>query len=81
MPRNSHIKKRTILPDPVYNNLSVHTIINRILKSGKKTLAYKIVYDGFKDIEYTTGKNPNKYKKTRCHIKYSQVCSELFSKY
>nr|ALO20997.1 ribosomal protein S7 [Microglena monadina] len=58
MPRSYRVKKRTLLPDPVYNNVLVHAIINRILKSGKKTLAYKIVYDGFKNIEYTTGKNP-----------------------
>ena len=58
MPRCSRVKKRTLLADPVYNNVLVHTLINRILKSGKKTLAYKIVYNGFKNIEYTTGKNP-----------------------
>jgi small subunit ribosomal protein S7 len=58
MPRCSRVKKRTLLPDPIHKNVSVHIIINRLLKSGKKTIALSIVYDAFQEIEYTTGKNP-----------------------
>jgi ribosomal protein S7 len=38
MPRRPLTKKRTLLPDPIYNNISVHMLINRVLKSGKKFL-------------------------------------------
>jgi small subunit ribosomal protein S7 len=58
MPRRPKNKKRTLLPDPIYNNVSVHMLINRVLKSGKKTVAYRIVYNAFKEIEAITGKNP-----------------------
>ena len=58
MPRRPRNQKRTLLPDPIYNNISVHMLINRILKSGKKTVAYQIVYKSFKEIEALTGKSP-----------------------
>jgi hypothetical protein len=34
MPRRPLTKKRTLLPDPIYN-LSVHMLINRVLKVAK----------------------------------------------
>jgi small subunit ribosomal protein S7 len=58
MPRRPLNKKRTLLPDPVYNSVSVHMLVNRVLKSGKKALAYRIVYNALKEIAETTQKNP-----------------------
>ncbi|MGQ2964147.1 MAG: 30S ribosomal protein S7 [Agrobacterium sp.] len=58
MPRRPLNKKRILLPDPIYNNVSVHMLINRVLKSGKKSLAYRIVYNALKEIGESTGKNP-----------------------
>ncbi len=58
MPRRPLNKKRTLLPDPIYESVSVHMLINRVLKSGKKSVAFRIVYNAFKDIGETTGKNP-----------------------
>jgi len=58
MPRRPLTKKRTLLPDPIYNNLSVHMLINRVLKSGKKSVAFRVVYNALKEIGDTTGKNP-----------------------
>lgn len=58
MPRRPLTKKRTLLPDPIYNNLSVHMLINRVLKSGKKSVAYRIVYNALKEVGDSTGKNP-----------------------
>ena len=58
MPRRPISKKRTLLPDPVYNSVSVHMLVNRVLKSGKKSLAYRIVYTALKDIGDVTKKNP-----------------------
>jgi len=58
MPRRPINKKRILLPDPIYNSITVHMLINRVLKSGKKSIAYRIVYNALKDIGETTGKNP-----------------------
>nr|YP_009492333.1 ribosomal protein S7 [Stauridium tetras]AWI68988.1 ribosomal protein S7 [Stauridium tetras] len=58
MPRRPIKKKRILLPDPIYNSISVHMLVNRVMKSGKKSLAYKIVYTTLKEIGETTQKNP-----------------------
>jgi small subunit ribosomal protein S7 len=58
MPRRPLNKKRILLPDPIYNSVSVHMLINRVLKSGKKSVAYRIVYNALKDIGETLGKSP-----------------------
>ena len=58
MPRRPIQQKRTLVPDPIYNSISVHMFVNRVMKNGKKSLAYKIVYNTFKNIGETTGKNP-----------------------
>nr|WGT92502.1 ribosomal protein S7 [Basichlamys sacculifera] len=58
MPRRPINKKRTLLPDPVYNSVSVHMLVNRVLKSGKKSVAYRIVYNALKEVGDVTKKNP-----------------------
>jgi small subunit ribosomal protein S7 len=58
MPRRPLNKKRILLADPIYGSVSVHMLINRVLKSGKKSVAYRIVYNALKDIGESTGKNP-----------------------
>lgn len=58
MPRRPLNKKRILLPDPVYSSISVHMLINRVLKSGKKSVAFRIVYSALKEIGDNTGKNP-----------------------
>lgn len=58
MPRRPLKKKRTLLPDPVYNSLSVHMLVNRVMKSGKKSVAYRIVYTVLRDIGESTQKDP-----------------------
>ena len=58
MPRRPINKKRTLLPDPVYNSVSIHMLVNRVLKSGKKSVAYRIVYNALKEIGDVTKKNP-----------------------
>ena len=46
------------MPDPIYNSISVHMLINRVLKSGKKSVAFRVVYNALKEIGDSTGKNP-----------------------
>lgn len=58
MPRRKLNKKRVILPDPVYNNVTVHMLINRVLKNGKKSLASTIVYETLNKLKVSTDKNP-----------------------
>lgn len=58
MPRRPLKKKRVLLPDPVYNSLSVNMLVNRVMKSGKKSVAYRIVYNTLKEIGDATQKNP-----------------------
>ena len=60
MPRRRTPKKRTLTPDPVYNSRLVHTIVNHLMKEGKKSLAYKIFYDAMEEIKNTTQQDPVK---------------------
>jgi len=52
------IKKHQIIPDPVYNNVTVAKFINHIMRRGKKTIARKIVYQAFDIIKERTKKEP-----------------------
>ena len=58
MSRKGNFKKRLLLPDPIYNSISVHMLVNRVLKNGKKSLAYKIVYSVLRNISDNTNQNP-----------------------
>ena len=42
--RRRRPEKRTILPDPIFNDLVVAKFINYIMKQGKKSIAEKIFY-------------------------------------
>lgn len=52
--RKARAKKRPLLPDPRFNDQMVTRFVNTIMKSGKKTLAYKIFYDSIDRISETT---------------------------
>ena len=57
MPRRNRPEPRILTPDPRYNSVLVTRLINKIMKSGKKTIAEKIVYNAFENVEKNTGKN------------------------
>lgn len=44
MPRRREIEKREILPDPVYQSITLAKFTNQVMRSGKKSIAEKIVY-------------------------------------
>ena len=44
MPRKGPAQKRVIQPDPIYQNPLVTQLINKILMSGKKSVAERAVY-------------------------------------
>ena len=58
MSRRNISKKRFPQPDSVYNSYLVSLLITRILKSGKKTIAKKIVYEAFEIIKQKTNEDP-----------------------
>jgi small subunit ribosomal protein S7 len=58
MSRRNIAKKRFPLPDPLYNSFLVSLLIARILKSGKKNLAQKIVEETFEIIQQRTNMPP-----------------------
>ena len=45
MSRINRYKTKFISPDPVYNNQLLHRIVNQLMKNGKKSLAYKMLYE------------------------------------
>ncbi|CAK7329888.1 unnamed protein product [Dovyalis caffra] len=50
--------KKSPTSDPVYQNRLVNMFVNRILKRGKKSLAYQIIYRALKKIQQKTESNP-----------------------
>lgn len=58
MSRRTIRKKRPVPPDPVYNSRLVNMTIRRVMRSGKKSLAARIVYDAFTTIGERTGNDP-----------------------
>jgi len=51
MSRRRRAKVRDIIIEAKYNNLSLTKFINKVMKSGKKSLARKIVYSALDEIE------------------------------
>lgn len=58
MSRRNISKKRFPVPDSIYNSYLVSLLINRILKSGKKTIAESIVNGAFAIIKAKTNEDP-----------------------
>jgi len=58
MSRRSKAQRKLPEPDPIYNSRLVTLLVSRILKSGKKSLAQKIVYDALELISTKTEENP-----------------------
>ena len=58
MSRRSRAQRKLAEPDPIYNSRLVTLLISRILKSGKKSLAQKIVYNALDLISTKSEENP-----------------------
>ena len=58
MPRKGARPKREIEPDPIYQNPLVTQLIHKILLSGKKSLAERIVYKALESISEKTANDP-----------------------
>jgi len=58
MSRRNRAQRTLAKPDAIYNSRLVTLLISRILKSGKKSLAQKIVYQSLEIISSKTEENP-----------------------
>jgi small subunit ribosomal protein S7 len=58
MPRKGPAKRRELTPDPIYRSLLVTQLVNKVMLSGKKSLAEKIVYDALTIVEQKTSEEP-----------------------
>lgn len=56
--RRSRPERRVIEPDMRYDSLRIQTLIHHVLKSGKKSIAIKLVYDMMDILKERTGKEP-----------------------
>ena len=56
MPRKGHIVKRDVIADPKYNSKLVTKLVNNVMLDGKKTLAQRIVYGAFAQVEEKAGR-------------------------
>jgi small subunit ribosomal protein S7 len=51
-------EKRTTKSDPIFRNRLVNMVVNHIMKDGKKSLAYQILYQAMKKIQQKIETNP-----------------------
>jgi small subunit ribosomal protein S7 len=58
MPRRGAASRRDVEPDPIYQNILVTQLINKLMLSGKKTLAERIVYRALDQISEQTANDP-----------------------
>ena len=58
MSRRNRAQRILAQPDPIYNSRLVTLLVARILKSGKKSLAQRIVYQALEVIAAKTEENP-----------------------
>jgi small subunit ribosomal protein S7 len=58
MPRRAKVPHRPVLPDPKFNNKNVTRMISRLMLSGKRSLAERIMYSSLDIIEQRAKRNP-----------------------
>jgi small subunit ribosomal protein S7 len=58
MPRRRTPKKRIVMPDPVYDSRLIELLVRQIMRHGKKSLAYRIMYESMNQISEITQQDP-----------------------
>lgn len=58
MPRRREVPKREVLPDPKFGSVEVAKFMNVLMLDGKKSVAERIVYGAFDQIEKKLSKPP-----------------------
>ena len=56
--RRAKPEKRELLPDIRFNSINVQTMVQHVLKQGKKSTAMRLIYDAMDLIKERTEKNP-----------------------
>lgn len=56
--RRRRAERREIAPDPVYGDVLVAKLINKVMWDGKKSIAQKVVYGAFEIIRQKMKKDP-----------------------
>lgn len=56
MPRRYTPEKRDVEPDLRYNSVNVSMFVNRLMHSGKKSVATRLIYDALSSVEEKTGR-------------------------
>ena len=70
MPRRRVVEKRTILPDPKFQDRVVAKFINNLMRQGKKSTGEKIIYGAFDVVENRLKDDPLKvFKKALDNVK------------
>ena len=60
MSRRRNSRKRILIPDPVYDNRLIHNIVNHLMREGKKSLAFRVLYQAMNQIADATQQDPVK---------------------
>jgi small subunit ribosomal protein S7 len=58
MPRRGAVPKRELRPDPIHQDRLVAQLVNKVMQSGKKTLAERIVYQALDQLQQRSGMEP-----------------------
>jgi len=58
MSRRRAAERRETLPDPKYGNILLARFINMVMKSGKKSVAERIIYGALDQIQQRSNSNP-----------------------
>lgn len=58
MPRRREVPKREILQDPKFGSQEVSKFVNVLMVSGKKSVAERIIYGAFDQVQVKSGKDP-----------------------
>jgi len=54
MPRRRRAERRSVAPDPKYGSENIARFINRLMRGGKKSIAQRILYEAFDQLEQET---------------------------
>ena len=58
MPRRREVPKRNVLPDPKFGSQEVAKFVTVLMTGGKKSVAERIIYGAFDQIQAKNGKDP-----------------------
>ena len=58
MPRKGPAPRRELMPDPIYGQVLVTQIVNKVLQRGKRSIAERVVYEALDIIREKTGAEP-----------------------